>query len=233
MQKKPKYFPLFVVLIALCLYMAAAFYQITLPGLHHDEAQEAALMGMQLEKGLPVRLFRDTGFVVANRAFPLMVQDYIGALNAYLAWFAFGIGGVSVESLRSMTILTGMLTLMSAFFAARRLFGWQTAALTVLMLAVHPAFVFWTRQGVIVTSYTLTLTLAALWLMLRWWQGGAAWNLIMAAFLMGVGLWGKLLFIWFIGAVFVAWLVLNLPRFARWIRRRDSLRPEIRTPVYT
>lgn len=210
-----RYLPL---LIAILIYAGLAFYQIRLPGLHHDEAQEAALMGMQLNNGLPPVLFRNTGLNFAGRAWPLMVQDYIGALNVYLAWIAFAIGGVSVESLRTMTILTGIVTLITAFGAARSLAGQKAGALTVLLLAVHPTYIFWTRQGVYVTSYTQTLALASLWLMVRWWKGGKAHNLYLAAFLMGIGLWGKLLFIWFMGAVFIAWLLLNLPRWIQLTR---------------
>lgn len=216
-------------LIAIVIYSGLAFYQLHLPGMHHDEAQEAGLMGMQLRNGLPPVLFRDTGITFAGRTWPLMVQDYIGSFNVYLAWLAFAIGGVSVESLRAMTILTGILTLIMAFGAARRLAGPKTAGLTVLLLAAHPTQVFWTRQGVYVTSYTQTLALAALWLMLRWWQGEKAWNLWLAAFLMGVGLWGKLLFIWFMGGVLITWTILNLPR---WFGR-TSLRPDGKIPFLT
>jgi len=205
-----KYLPL---VVALLLYAALALYQLELPGLHHDEAQEAGLPGMQLALGQTLTPFRGAQVVVANRGFPLMVQDYIGALNAYLAWFAFGVGGVSVVSLRVMTVCTGLLTLGAFFGAARALAGWRAASFGVLLLAVHPTYVFWTRQGVYVTSYTLTLALLALWLLVRWWRGGRAWNLLLAAFLLGVGLWGKLLFVWFIGGGVGAWLLLNLPRW--------------------
>jgi predicted membrane-bound mannosyltransferase len=179
--------------VALVIYSVAALYQLDLPGLHHDEAQEAGLMAMQLNEGLPVTLFRDTGFSFAGRSFPLMVQDYIGSLNVFGAWIAFAVAGVSVESLRVMAVLIGILTLLMSFGAARALAGWQAGALTVILLAVHPTYIFWTRQGVFVTSYTLTFALASLWLLIRWWRGGRSWNLWLAAFLIGVGLWGKLL----------------------------------------
>lgn len=215
--------------LALVMYSAAALYQLDLPGLHHDEAQEAGLMAMQLNEGLPVTLFRDTGFSFAGRTFPLMVQDYIGSLNVFGAWIAFAIAGVSVESLRVMAVLIGILTLMMTFGAARALAGWQAGSLTVILLAVHPTYIFWTRQGVFVTSYTLTIALASLWLLIRWWRGGRAWNLRLAAFLIGLGLWGKLLFVWYVGAVAIAWTALNLPRFIR----RESLRPGVPTTLWS
>lgn len=219
--------------VALALYAALALPNLHLPGLHHDEAQEAGLQGMQLLTGQPPTLFRDVALVVNNRAFPVMVQDYIGAANAYFAWLAFGVGGVSVESLRAMTVLTGALTLILGYGAARELGGARLAAIFVLLLAVQPAFIFWTRQGVYVTSYTITLAFGALWLLARWWRGGPAYLLSAAAFLMGLGLWGKLLFVWFMGGVFLGWLVLNAPRLLRWLRARDTLRPDVPTPAYT
>lgn len=218
-----------LLLMAVGAYLGLALHQIELPGLHHDEAQEAGLMAMQLEQGLPVTLFRDTGITLAGRRFPLMVQDYIGSLYVYLAWVVFGVGGVSVQSLRVMTVLVGVATLGTGFGAARRLFDTRTALLTVGLLAIHPTFIFWTRQGVYVTSYILPLALASLWLLVRWWQGDKVWNLWLAAFLIGVGLWGKLLFLWFVGGLIGGWVLLNLPRIWGWLRQQDTLRPTIKT----
>jgi len=230
-QRFSQYLPWMILLIAIISYSGMALYQLDLPGLHHDEAQEGGRMGMQLHQGIHTAAFRDATVTVLGRNIPLMVQDYIGSLYVVIAWIAFGVGGVSVESLRAASVVIGALTILAGFLASRRLFDAQTAALCAILVAVHPAFIFWTRQGVYVTSYILLLGLLALWLLVRWYQGGKAYNLMLAAFLMGVGLWGKLLFIWLMGGIFIAWIMLNLPQW--WQNRRFRFRPEVNTPLWT
>ena len=66
------------------IYFGLSFYQINLPGLHYDEAFEA-VPAMQLLRHQPVATFRYAGLALGERTFPLMTQDYIGALNTYAA----------------------------------------------------------------------------------------------------------------------------------------------------
>ena len=65
--------------------MVLGAYQLQLPGLHYDEAKEAGLNAMELITGQPVTAFRGTTVQVGPLRLPLMVQDYIGALNVVLA----------------------------------------------------------------------------------------------------------------------------------------------------
>jgi len=69
---------------ALLLYLGLAIYQLGLPGLHYDEAKEAGLNAMEILTGAPIGAFRRAGIQLGGRTWPLMVQDYIGALNVYL-----------------------------------------------------------------------------------------------------------------------------------------------------
>jgi hypothetical protein len=192
------------ILTALAIYLVLASHQLHLPGLHHDEAQEAGLIAMQLNNGLPPTLFRNTSISLAGRSLPLMVQDYIGSAYVYPVWVSFGLAGVSVESLRAVNLVVGMLTLLTAYAAAKQLVSQRMGALTILLLAVHPSFIFWSRQGVIVTATILPLALASLALVTFAWRSGQRWPLYPAAFLMGLGVWGKLLFVWFMVGLVVA-----------------------------
>lgn len=96
---------------ALALYLALASYQLGLPGLHYDEAAEAGVNAMQLVTGAPVTAFRASTIPFLGWQLPLMVQDYIGALNVYLVLPALALTGIGVPNLRSIAILTGLLTL--------------------------------------------------------------------------------------------------------------------------
>jgi hypothetical protein len=192
-----------LLLLALSVFLALGAYQLDLPGLHYDEAREAGLNAMQLVVGQPVTAFRDAAIQAGPWQLPMMVQDYIGGLNVYLAVPFLLLGGINVVALRWLSLLTGALTLMLAWRVADRLGGSVAAVVTVVLLAVSPTFIFWSRQGIFVTNLTALLFMAGLLSGLRWWSGRRARDLWLTAFLLGLGVYAKLLFVWAIGALVV------------------------------
>ncbi|NLE77938.1 MAG: glycosyltransferase family 39 protein [Chloroflexi bacterium] len=195
--------------LALGLYLSLTLAQLDLPGLHYDEAKEAGLPAMQMLLGQPLEPFRGSAIHLAGRAWPLMVQDYIGALNAYLLLPFFALGGVQVVSLRCLAVLQGALTLLVTWDLARRLYSPRAAAAAACLLAVQPAFVFWSRQGLYVTAVTGTLLAVSLWSGWRWWQEGRRRWVFVTALAWGLGLWAKLLFVWTLGGLAVCWVLLR------------------------
>ena len=117
-----------------------------------------------------VTAFRDAAVQLGPWRLPLMVQDYIGALNVVLAGPFLAIGGVNVVALRWLSLLTAALTLTVTWRIAWRLGGPLAASATALLLAVNPAFIFWSRQGVFVTNLTALIFMASLLTGLRWWE---------------------------------------------------------------
>ncbi|MCS7260576.1 MAG: hypothetical protein NZ765_07320, partial [Anaerolineae bacterium] len=185
------------------LYLSAAVWQITLPGLHYDEAFDV-LPAMQLVLGQPVTTFRDNGVRLGGWQLPLMTQDYIGALHTYLALPLFALLDPSVVNVRLTTIALGVLTLYLTYRLASALVTPLAGALAAWMLALDPTFVFWSRQGVFVTAVTAAVGLAAAWAWLHWWRSGSRACALAGAFLLGLGLYAKLLFLWMIGALGLA-----------------------------
>jgi len=199
------------------LYAALSFYQIDLPGLHYDEAFEA-VPALQLWRGQPVATFRHSGLALNGRRFPLMTQDYIGAINTYAAIPFIAILGPTPAAPRVMSILVGAITLGLTYLLTYQLSGSRRAGLSAaLLLAVDPTFIFWSRQGVFVTAITATLGLAATLCWLCRWQGGSTLWTVAGAFLFGLGIYAKLLFLWLITALVGAVILINLPRL---IKRR-------------
>lgn len=199
----------------LVLYLGLSLYQINLPGLHYDEAFEA-VPALQLLRGQPVTAFRDSGLVLGGQLFPLMTQDYIGALNTYLAIPFIALFGATPAALRLMSILIGAVTLgltyvLGTFLSGKRWVGVAAA----LILAVDPTFVFWNRQGIFVTAITAAIGLAAALCWLHRLRGDSArWSLA-GAFLCGLGLYAKFLFLWLIAAMIGTVLLLHLPGLLR------------------
>lgn len=220
-------------LAGLALYLALAFYQLGLPGLHYDEAREAGLNAMEILTGAAITAFRGVGVDVMGRTFPLMVQDYIGALNVYLALPFLAFTGIGVPNLRALPVLCGLIVLLLVERSVSEWMAWRNASsggagdqqaastpitlaglIAVVLLAASPSFVFWSRQGIFVTNLTQVFVFLCLWQTLRWLHTGRSGALVTAALAAGLALYAKLLAIWVIAPLalfgFLAWL--RLPR---------------------
>ena len=194
-------------LAAVVLYLLLALPQLDLPGLHYDEAKEAGLNALEMLHRQNVQAFRSAGVQIGPLFLPIMVQDYIGALNVYLALPFIAALGATVTALRLLAVACGLATLLLAWQLGDelgRLSGnprpW-TGGIAALLLAVSPSFLFWSRQGIFVTNSVVTLAVATVWAFTRWRRSGRAGWLYSAAFLAGLGLWAKLLFVWVLGAL--------------------------------
>jgi 4-amino-4-deoxy-L-arabinose transferase-like glycosyltransferase len=195
-----------VLVIALGLYIVAGTYQLGLPGLNYDEALDAVpamntVLGQPLDVAASLR--------IVGREWPLMVMPYLGPTSSLWMIAGFWVGGVSVLALRSTTLALGIITLLLAWGFLRDFLDERVASLTVLLLALNPTYVFWSRMGAIVGQPMLPIAIATYWCLYRWYSRGASGYLIASAFLLGFGLSTKLLFFWVWGALVVAWLVLT------------------------
>jgi hypothetical protein len=221
--------------VALSFYLFASVYQLGLPGLHYDEAREAGQNAMELLTGAPVMAFRDATVTLLGVELPLMVQDYIGALNVYLSLPFLAATGIGVPNLRALGVLIGLATLLlleravSTWLYGRagharpgRLPLTAGGLIAVTLAATSPSFIFWSRQGIFVTNLAQPLMLLCIWQGLRWLQVGAVRRLWIAALAAGLALYAKLLAVWVIGPfallAALAWLVerrkANVPRLS-------------------
>ena len=221
------------------LFLSLAAYQLGLPGLHYDEAKEAGVNAMELLHRAPVSAFRDATVSLFGLELPLMVQDYIGALNVYLALPFLAVTGIGVPNLRLLPLFLAVLGLLAL---ERTISEWLAlctrnpapaapiapAALACLsLLAVAPGFVFWQRQGIFVTNATFPFTFACMWQALRWLRLGQARALILAAFCAGLALYAKLLAAWIIlpfGLACAGWWLWQRAGSARQPNGRRQLR---------
>ena len=190
---------------------------LSLPGLYYDEAADA-VPAMQLVLGQPVQLLRGAGIELFGRALPLMTFDYVGAVHTYAVIPFFALLGASVTSLRLMTLAGGALTIALTYLWLRNLAGSRWAGWAgALLLATHPSFVYYVRQGVHVSSLMAVWSMAALCLLLYWWRTGHGRWLIAGCFVLGLGLSTKILFAWFILALAVVLLMLQITAARRWL----------------
>jgi 4-amino-4-deoxy-L-arabinose transferase-like glycosyltransferase len=216
----PKWLTAAAMAAIVALYAGLSFYQINLPGLHYDEAFES-VPAVQMLTGQPVTAFRNSGLTLAGQFFPLMTQDYIGAINTYLALPFIAALGSTPVALRSMSIVTGAVTLLlTGALAARLTRQPWIGVLAALLLAVDPTFIFWNRQGVFVTAVTATIGVGAAYAWTRRLEGGSMRWSMAGGFLFGLGLYAKFLFLWLMAAMVGAVIALNL---GRWWSQRVNL----------
>ena len=162
--------------IALALFLAFSLNQLELPGLYYDEALDA-VPAMQLVQGQQPELVRNAGLHIAGRTLPLMAMDYVGPVNTYLLTPFFTFLGVGVISVRMMTVAVGGLAILLYYFALRGLYNRGVASITILLLAISPSFIFWSRQGVHVTSIMTAIAGGSLLCLVHWWRAGRTWSL--------------------------------------------------------
>ncbi|MBO37532.1 MAG: hypothetical protein CL612_06865 [Anaerolineaceae bacterium] len=198
-----------IVWIILICYICMAGYQLHLPGLHYDEAQESGLPALQIVSGKEVSLFRNIGF--GNNRLPIMVQDYIGALHVYITVPFVAILGPSTVSIRIPSILIGATILLLTFSFIRTVWGERIALLATVLLAMHPSFVFWSRQGTLIASITLALMMALFWACRNWYIRGTWQTAIVVGLLAGLGTYSKILFVWILLGIISTTIIINLP----------------------
>jgi hypothetical protein len=225
---------------AACLvYLILTCYQLGLPGLHYDEAKEAGVNAMELLTGSPTTPFRDVSLSLFGRRLPLMVQDYIGALNVYLALPVLALTGVGVPNLRIVAVLIGLAVLPLVAYTVSAWQNWTFGkpnraagrewrgqltwggVLAAWLLAASPSFVFWCRQGIFVTNLMQPLCLLAIWQGTRWLASGERHNLVWMMFAAGLALYAKLLALWIVGP----WLLIVAVQW--WLARRRGEAPRL------
>ncbi|MBI5956423.1 MAG: glycosyltransferase family 39 protein, partial [Chloroflexi bacterium] len=182
-----------------------------------------SLAGVQLKFSM---LRKDRGLTL-----PVMTMDYLGAVNTYLVLPFFQVYGFTVFAVRFMCVVVAAGALVLAYFWLRGLFGPGVAGVAVLLLAVNPSFIFWGRMGVSVTSVMSLLAMAALLAFARWRAAGRDLWLFLGAVVLGLGLWAKFLFLWYIVALAMAQVILNF-RFRLNGLSRSSTPGQERSPVF-
>ncbi|MCS7061067.1 MAG: glycosyltransferase family 39 protein [Anaerolineae bacterium] len=208
--------------VCVMLFLSVALRQIDLPGLYYDEALDLAPM-LDILRGAPTSLLRGIGVSIGGYTWPVMVMDYMGSLNGYLTLPFMLALGPGVLAARLSPILFSAITLLLAYRLARNWFGQTVAVLTALLLAVNPSFIWFSRQGITVTSVMTVFSLGS-WLLLDWWRRHTTrtgpstarqrLTMLAAGVLLGLGLWAKIIFLWWIallGVMSLLWL-LTRPR---------------------
>lgn len=146
--------------IALGMFLALALHQLNLPGFYYDEALDLVPM-LHVMRGESPDLLRNIGV----GRFPIMLLDYMGSLGGYITLPFMTVFGPGYVAARAQPIFFSCVTIVLAWLLARRWFGYGVAAVTALLLAVNPSFIWFSRQGISVTSVMTVFSLGSLLLL--------------------------------------------------------------------
>ena len=186
-------------LIPIAVYLLFSLSDLDLPGLQYDETlfANAALGNL------------DGSFVawettVAGYRLPVMLMTYLGAVKAYLYYPIFKFWGPGVVAVRLPVILLGLISLGFTYVLVRPTLGPCIAFLTVVLLASDPTFIFMQKIDWGPIALMMVLKVSSLYFIFRWRdQGNTLW-LGVACFLMGIGVFDKVIFVWYVAALAVA-----------------------------
>ena len=210
--------------IPVLLFLALSLYQLSLPGPNYDEAVEAK-PAVQILQHLPVEAHRNAVVHLFGSALPLMIVDYVGALNTYVLLLYFKLGGIGVVTMRLWPITVSAIIIWLTWQLGRELFGERAGFLAAMLLAVQPSFIFFARQGIYVTNTTIALMLAIWLALLHLMTSGRARWLWLAAFMAGLGLWAKFIMLWPLLAIAILLPVIWLGREALGLKPASDFKP--------
>ncbi len=197
------------------LYFFFSLVYLDLPGLYFDEVLFVNGAFGNLDGS-----FVSWWIPLFGRKIPLMLMEYIGALKAWIYAPLYAWLGTTAAVTRIPVILVGSATLALVYSLVRKVFSPGAATWCLLLIATDPTFIFANKLDWGPASLMLFLQSASLYLVFRWLTGSGERFLFGAAFLAGLGLFNKLIFVWYLGSLLIAFPVCFGPE----IRRRLKLK---------
>jgi hypothetical protein len=210
-------------MLALLLFIWLATRDINRPGLHYDEALHARPAINLIRADAEAARGQFATISARGLPFPVMSMDYMGALKSYLLAPAFLIFGVKVSVLRWTMVMVAALGLFFSAQFAKEAFGSLAATIGAWLLATDPSLIIFSRTDWGPVAIAFALRGAALFFLMRWWRsGGHRAPLVIACALIGLGVYDKASFFWFVFALIPVGLAL-------WLTSRDRPRLTIKT----
>jgi 4-amino-4-deoxy-L-arabinose transferase-like glycosyltransferase len=178
------------------------------------QADEALFSGPLYEPA-----YEQGALIVFGRKIPLMLISYLGALKTWIYWVIFKIARPSMWSLRLPMLAAGTLTLWLFWRLAERLGGLRAALIGTFLLATDATFLTTIVLDWGPVALQHLLLVSGMLLVLRFHDSGSRRALFGAFLVFGLGVWDKALFLWLLGGLVVAALVVvpgELRRALKW-----------------
>jgi 4-amino-4-deoxy-L-arabinose transferase-like glycosyltransferase len=205
--------------LAAAVYLLLAFAHLELPGLQYDETLFTNAALGNVYDGT----FIEWQVRPGSTEIPLMLMPYLGATKAFLYAPLFALFGGGAAVVRIPVILIGLTSLGLLYLLLRSLFDQSVALLGFVVLALDPTFIFSNKLDWGPVAIRLALRVASLLFLWRWLDGGRLRMLALAGFCLGLGIYDKIIFAWFLVALAAALLVCGRTVLARRVRTIPAL----------
>ena len=204
----------FWVFLAISIYLFFSLTFLELPGLQYDEASfGSAAMGNTRFIAWDIEVF--------GKKLPIMMMNYIGALKIALYGPIFWISEPGATAVRLPVVCIGLITLLFGYGLFRRMFDGTIAVGGLFLFATAPSFIFANKLDWGPVSLMLALEMASMYFLWRWMWEGRRYFLVIAGFLFGLGLYNKIIFAWYLAALFAALFLVFRDHFRQLLRRRQ------------
>ena len=186
--------------IFILAYVVIASYKLHFPGPQYDETLylNGALGGVD----------KVTFLTKTFHGLPVLLMPYIGALKAWIFYPIFAIFGVNPITMRLPSILLTALGLFILYYVLKQQIGRRLSVLTIAVTALSASFIMFTRldEGPVVLDFLLKVIGIGLLLSFARRQKiaylGAFW------FVMLLGTFNKLNFIWYVNSFLTAFVLI-------------------------
>jgi Dolichyl-phosphate-mannose-protein mannosyltransferase len=186
----------------LAIYLLISCWNLPLPGLEYDEVLFAnAALGHLDETFIAYELR------LGQFRLPLMLMNYIGALKAYLYFPLFELFPVSPVTVRLPAIMLGAVALVATYLVLLRLANRRAALWAGWLLATDPSFIFHTRIDFGPTVLMMFFKMTSLLALVTFCRTKRPSFLALGSFLIGLGVFDKANFLWYVAGLWLASLV--------------------------
>jgi len=148
--------------------------------------------------------------------FPVAWQIYNGnTIASFIASPILYFFGVNVISVRIYEMLIAIILLSLTYFCGKELFSRRVGMTSTFLLAVLPSFIFYSRQSALYDWSNLCIALLVIIFGLRYLKTTKNYYLFLTLFLIGIGVYEYLWFVWI-----VAGLLVTIPLWIKIIPRK-------------
>ncbi|MDD4909406.1 MAG: glycosyltransferase family 39 protein [Candidatus Omnitrophica bacterium] len=136
---------------------------------------------------------------------PLMVNEYNAATDIYAALPWVYLMGNTAMALHITGFIWAALSIILLYAVCMELSDNNRlySSFACLLLVTSPSFIMASRLGLFTGNLTIFFALLSALLLLRWKKTASAWRLLLLGLSMGMGLAGKIQFLWFIAALMI------------------------------
>ncbi|GEM_PF-2658776 len=200
------------------LFAALLWFGLTVPRLHRPGLYYDEVIFVNAGLGGPLDTFAQTRVL----GWPMFIMPYIGALKSLIHAPFFALFGVNLWTLRLPSLFLSFGTVLFLAGIAKRLAGRRAFYFALFFFVLDPALLWTSRADFGPTTLAGLFRAMSLWLFLTWIAGGGRLRYFLLTLSLCLGLWDKLNFIWFLGALVGGGLLVYPKQMALRFRERRA-----------